>query len=181
MTIARRLGALLAVPLVVLLGLAGLLFSELTLIESRTQFVSQVEIPALAMVGNVSRAFEQLRVQLRTHLLARTPAERARAVASFEAAGAAITRLLNDYLDDPSADDRGPLWRILTSNTRLTLGGGEPERMAPHRITNVFDPIWLGGGHSRAAFVLDCVGAPRGVKTGPDAAARSAARLLIER
>ena len=107
MTIARRLGVLVAVPLAALLGLAGLVFYELSLVESRSRFVAESQIPALAIVGNVSRTFEQLRVHMRTHLLARTPEERARAMAAFDSADTDITRLLNRYRDSIPSDGTG--------------------------------------------------------------------------
>jgi signal transduction histidine kinase/DNA-binding response OmpR family regulator/HAMP domain-containing protein len=107
LTIARRLSVLLAVPLAALLGLAGLLLYELSLIESRSQLVSESQIPALAIVGNVSRTFEQLRIHMRTHLLARTPEERARAMAAFDGGDADIRQLLDQYRDTIAADARG--------------------------------------------------------------------------
>jgi len=98
---------LLAVPLAALLGLAGLLLYELSLIESRSQLVSESQIPALAIVGNVSRTFEQLRIHMRTHLLARTPEERARAMAAFDGGEREIARFLDQYRDTIAADERG--------------------------------------------------------------------------
>ena len=107
MTIARRLMVLVAVPLVALMGLAGLVLYELSLVESRSRFVAESQIPALAIVGNLSRTFEQLRVEMRSHLLARTPEERARAIAAFDADDADIARLLDRYRDSIVSDEKG--------------------------------------------------------------------------
>ena len=68
MTIAKRLILLLAVPLLALLGLG--IFSRLQLanIEERSRFVAESQVESLAMLGNVSRSFAELRVYVRSHL-----------------------------------------------------------------------------------------------------------------
>ena len=69
MTIAKRLIVLLAVPLVALVGLG--VFTRLQLeIEARSRFVAESRIVALATLGNLSRSFAELRVNVRSYLLA---------------------------------------------------------------------------------------------------------------
>ena len=76
MTIAKRLVLLLAVPLLVLAGLGVFTWSQLTTIETRSRFVAELQVPSLAALGNISRAFAELRVHLRNHVLATSEAER---------------------------------------------------------------------------------------------------------
>ena len=62
MTIAKRLVLLLAVPLLVLAGLGVFIRVKLTSIETRSRFVADMQIPSLALLGNISRTFGELRV-----------------------------------------------------------------------------------------------------------------------
>ena len=82
MTIAKRLIILLAVPLVALVGLGVFTRLQLAQIEARSRFVAESRIVALATLGNLSRSFAELRVNVRSHLLATTDAERAAARAA---------------------------------------------------------------------------------------------------
>jgi signal transduction histidine kinase/CheY-like chemotaxis protein/HAMP domain-containing protein len=99
MTIAKRLTFLLAVPLVALLSLG--VFSRLYLarIEARSRLVADSRIVALATLGNLSRSFAELRVNVRAHLLAETEAQRAAAKAAFDDDERDVTRLLQQYAD----------------------------------------------------------------------------------
>ena len=65
MTIARRLILLLGVPLVVLIGLGIFTRHQLDRIEERSRFVAESRITALATIANLTRQFEQLRVDAR--------------------------------------------------------------------------------------------------------------------
>ena len=64
MTIAKRLIFLLAVPLMALLGLGIFARVQLARIEERSRFVAESRIVALATLGNVSRNFAELRVNM---------------------------------------------------------------------------------------------------------------------
>ena len=68
---------LVAVPLVALLSLGVFIRFQLADIETRSRFVAESRIAALATLGNLSRGFAELRVNMRSHLLATTPADRA--------------------------------------------------------------------------------------------------------
>ena len=52
---------------------------QLVRIEDRTRFVAESRVVALARLGDISRSFAELRVNLRSHLLATDDAARARA------------------------------------------------------------------------------------------------------
>src|SRR4051812_3399377 len=88
MTIAKRLILLLAVPIVALLALAIFTRLKLHQVEDRSQFVARSRINALATIGNLSRAFADLRVEGRDFLLARDIAGRDSALVKFEASEA---------------------------------------------------------------------------------------------
>ena len=70
MTIAKRLSILLGVPLVALVGLGLFTRFQLSKIEAQSRFVAEMQIPSLAMLGDLSRDFVDLRVQVRNFLLA---------------------------------------------------------------------------------------------------------------
>ena len=94
MTIAKRLIILLAVPLVALVGLGLFIRSQLAEIESRSRFVSESQIPSLAVLGNLSRSFAELRVNVRSYLLATNEAGRTEARSAFAVGEAEVNRLL---------------------------------------------------------------------------------------
>ena len=107
MTIARRLVVLLAVPLVALLGLAAFTRLQLSQIEARSRFVAESRIVALATLGNLSRHFSELRVNVRSHLLATNDAQRAAARALFDDDERDVNRLLQEYSDRLVLGDKG--------------------------------------------------------------------------
>src|SRR5262245_23767662 len=107
MTIARRLILLLTVPLVALVGLGVFTRWQLSKIEESTRFVAETRIAALATLGNLSRGFAEMRVDVRSYLLATTEAQRAAARAAFEEDERDVSRLLQHYADDLVASNQG--------------------------------------------------------------------------
>jgi signal transduction histidine kinase/CheY-like chemotaxis protein len=99
MTIAKRLIFLLAVPLVALLALGVFTRLQLSRIEAQSRFVAESRIVALATLGNLSRGFAELRVNVRSYLLATTPEGRIRDRAAFDEDEGDVTRLLREYAD----------------------------------------------------------------------------------
>ena len=99
MTIASRLFVLVTVPLAALVGLGVFTGLQLTKIEQRSRFVSESRIAALATLGNLSRAFAEVRVNLRSHMLATTDQQRAAARARFDEDERDVGRLLQTYAD----------------------------------------------------------------------------------
>ena len=79
MTIARRLMILLAVPLLILIGIGIITRQQMARIEERTRFVAESRVVALARLGNISRTFAELRVNVRSFLLATEESARAAA------------------------------------------------------------------------------------------------------
>ncbi len=126
MTIAKRLIVLLAVPLLILLGIGLFTRYELLRIEDRTRYLAETRVVALARLGDIARTVAELRVNLRSHLLATTQDGRAAARALFDEDQAELTRLLRDYADKriTSEQDR----RLLNDYRSLSqewLGGAE--------------------------------------------------------
>ncbi len=97
MSIAQRLALLLAVPLVALLGIGVFMRFQLDQVQDRTRFVSKSRIAALVTLGNLSRSFTEMRVDVRGFLLATSPARRDAARRDFEADEAEVNRLLREY------------------------------------------------------------------------------------
>ena len=99
MTIAKRLIILLTVPLAALVGLGIFTRLQLERIEERSRFVAESRIVALATLGNLSRSFAELRVNLRSHLLATTDAQRADARRQFDDDEQYVARRMQEYAD----------------------------------------------------------------------------------
>ena len=106
MTIAKRLIILLAVPLLVLVGLGIFVSVQLTSIESRSRFISQEQIPSLAVMGNISRSFTEMRVNIRRFLMTQDPTEQARARKAIGVDRTEVNRLLEKYADSLVSDDK---------------------------------------------------------------------------
>jgi len=106
MTIARRIVLLAAATPLVLLALGVLNQTEIGGIETRSRFVSKKQIGSLSVLGNVSRTFEEMRVDLRDHLRAREPAARAAVRRAFETQRGELARLLQQYGDEFVSDDK---------------------------------------------------------------------------
>jgi signal transduction histidine kinase/DNA-binding response OmpR family regulator/HAMP domain-containing protein len=106
MTIAKRLVLLLAVPLLALVGLGVFTRLQLTTIETRSRFVADLQIPSLALLGNISRTFGELRVHVRNHVLATSEAERVSVRSTFDRDEAELSRLLDQYERNLISDDR---------------------------------------------------------------------------
>jgi two-component system sensor histidine kinase/response regulator len=107
MSIAKRLVLLLALPLVALMAFGVLARIQLSKVEERSRFVSESRIDALATIGNLSRSFAELRVHVRSHLLATNEAQRAAARSSFDKFGKEMLRLLQHYADHLVVSDQG--------------------------------------------------------------------------
>jgi two-component system sensor histidine kinase/response regulator len=107
MTIAKRLILLLTVPLITLFGLGVFTRLQLAQVEDRSQFVARSRIDALATIGNLSRAFADLRVEARDFLLARDREGREAARLRFEKSEADLHRLQNEYADHLIFSEQG--------------------------------------------------------------------------
>ena len=105
MTIARRLIILAAVPLMVLLGLGFLSWNQLARVETRTRY-AELQVQSLAALGNISRQLTEMRVSVRSYLLARDSGERSNAKAALDESKAALARLLQNYGDELISDAR---------------------------------------------------------------------------
>src|SRR6185295_6118034 len=99
MTIGKRLLLLLAVPLIALIGFGVFARIQLSRIEERSRFVSESQLAAVAVLGNISRSFAEIRVNLRSFLLAADGRQRAEARAAFDEDERVLTRLLQEYGD----------------------------------------------------------------------------------
>src|SRR5262245_57943565 len=99
MTIGRRLILLVAVPLVAILAFGAFNHYQFTAIKEHNRFLAQAQIPSLAALGNISRGFSEMRVNVRSHLLATRPEDQAKARRMFEEDEADVSRLLQQYGD----------------------------------------------------------------------------------
>lgn len=104
MTIAKRMLILLAVPLLVLVGLGIFVRMQLARIEVHSRFMAESQIVSLAVLGNISRSFTELRVNVRSYLLSTDKAD--------------VTRLLRQYSGSLVTDDRDR--RLLNEDRTLS-------------------------------------------------------------
>jgi PAS domain S-box-containing protein len=105
MTIGKRLIVLLAVPLVGLLALGILAWVQLSKIEERSRFVAESQLASVAVLGNISRHFSEMRVNLRSFLLATDPPHRAAARDLFDEDDRELTQLLQQFGDSFVTDE----------------------------------------------------------------------------
>ena len=106
MTIAKRLIILLAVPLLAILGLGVLSALQLSELANRSRYVAEKQIPSLASLGNVTRTFVNLRINVRDHLLTTNPSERAKAHSEFDQNELRLTQLLSQYAGTLVSDEK---------------------------------------------------------------------------
>src|SRR5262245_50272294 len=106
MNIAKRLVLLLAVPLLAFLVIGGILDLQLHTIEDHGKYVAGLQLPSVAVIGNITRKHAELRVDLRDYLLAPGDQERAKALAAFRANEVELNRLLDQYADTLISDER---------------------------------------------------------------------------
>ena len=106
MTIATRLVLLLAVPLLALVALGVFTRWQLATIETQSRFVADLQVPSLATLGNISRTFAELRVQVRNHVLATSETERQGVRSTYERLETELGRLLDHYESNLVSDDR---------------------------------------------------------------------------
>jgi len=126
MTIARRLILLLAVPLVVLVGLGVFMTLQLSRIEARGQFVAEDQIGSLAALGHIARNNGELRISLRSNVLASDGEGQKKARAAFEASSAEISRRFRQYSDTLVSDAQdGRMLEQYRSLLREWLAGAE--------------------------------------------------------
>jgi methyl-accepting chemotaxis protein len=105
MTIARRLAILLAVPLLALIALGLFAYLELNSIEAQARYVVEKQVESLTTLGHISREINEMRVHLRSQLLAETPAARIEARGDFDTQSAGLASHLRIYADQLITDD----------------------------------------------------------------------------
>ncbi len=126
MTIAKRLTLLVALPLAALLGLGIFTRLQLSDVERHTRVVSETQIPSIAMLGNISRTFSELRVNVRSFLLATNDDQRAISQKMFDQDEAALGKFLNDYGDNMISDDKDRrLYRDYSNSSQQWILGSK--------------------------------------------------------
>ncbi len=106
MTIAKRLLFLLAVPLVALMALGIFTRFQLSRVETQTRFIAVTQIGSLAALGNISRTLPELRVNVRSYLLATNQEQQASARSAFDAGDKKLDQLLREYGDTLISDEQ---------------------------------------------------------------------------
>ena len=107
MTIAKRLMILLAVPLLIFLAIGIITRRELGQIEEKTRFMAESRITALARLGEISRSFAEMRVNVRSFILAPSPSAQSAARSAYEANRDEMNQLLEEYASKRVTGDQG--------------------------------------------------------------------------
>src|SRR4051812_17603135 len=94
---AKRPVPLLLVPLLALAGLALFGRQQLSTVEQRSRFVAESRIAALATLGQLTRAVQEMRVEVRTYILAEDAQGRTESRARFEQQRGLVQSLLDKY------------------------------------------------------------------------------------
>jgi len=108
---------LLAVPLVGLVGLGAFVRSQIAVIEAMTRYVVDLQIESLVTLGEISRCGSEMRVHIRTYLLADGEASQNRAEADLRQNQAKLNDLLGTYADRLISSEKDR--RLLTEYREL--------------------------------------------------------------
>ncbi len=132
MTIAKRLLVLLAVPVFALLALGLFTRLQLSRIEGQSRFVAESRVEALVTLGSLSRSFSEVRIAVRSHLLATNEAQRAVARGDFTRYQQEVSRLLQKYADGLVVTKQGGqlLSQYRTLSTEWLAGAKEAMLLA---------------------------------------------------
>jgi CHASE3 domain sensor protein len=107
MTIAKRLILLVTAPLLILLGIWAITRVQMIHVEERMRFVAESRVVALARLGDISRSFAEMRINVRSFVLATNLSAQAEARKDYDEDRADLDRLLADYADKRVTSDRG--------------------------------------------------------------------------
>src|SRR4051812_35556814 len=97
MNIAQRLALLLAVPLVALVAVGVFLHFQLLEIERDGRHVSEKQIPSVAAIGHITRAYGELRVDARDYVFALEKNQRDTALTHFDGVELRLNGLFEQY------------------------------------------------------------------------------------
>jgi PAS domain S-box-containing protein len=106
MTIARRLMILLAVPLLILVVLGVFVRIQLTQIDEQSRFLAEMQIASVGEVGTITRSFSEMRINVRSFVLATNAAHQAEARVRFDEDRATLAASLERYGRELISDDR---------------------------------------------------------------------------
>ena len=106
MTIARRLTLLVALPLLVLIALGIFSGIQLARIEVNSRFLSETQVQSLAVLGDISRSFAEMRVNLRSFILAEDKERRARSESLYREDKGQLEKDLAHYGDSLISDEK---------------------------------------------------------------------------
>jgi PAS domain S-box-containing protein len=98
---------LLMVPLLAMAGLGVFGHQQLSTVEQRSRFVAESRIAALVTIGQLARAFEELRVEVRNYVLAEDVQGRSESRARFDRQIGLVQSLLDTYERDLVFSDEG--------------------------------------------------------------------------
>ena len=156
MTIGKRLIALLAVPLIGLLALGILARVQLSTIEKRSRFVAESQLASVAVLGNISRHFAEIRVNLRSFLLATDQPHQSAALKAFDEDDRELTQFLQQFSDSFVTDAHNR--RLLDDFRTLRQQYMQEARQAM--------ALAQSGRHDAARAYLETTISPLGVSLG---------------
>ncbi len=96
-----------AVPFLILIGIWVITRAQMIRVEERIRFVAESRVVALARLGDISRTFSEMRVNLRTFLLATNGAGQSAARVLYDEDVVDLNRMLTDYADKRITGEQG--------------------------------------------------------------------------
>src|SRR4051812_37976617 len=106
MNIAQRLALLLAVPLVALVAVGVFLHLQLLDIERHGRQLAELQMPSVAAIGHITRAYGELRVNARDYVYALEKPQRETARTHFDEAEVRLNGLFERYAARLIGDER---------------------------------------------------------------------------
>src|SRR3954454_6276823 len=97
MTIATRVNLLLAVPLLAVVALVVYFTTQLERIESNTRDIAVTQVRSLTAVGNITRSQAEMRVNVRSYLLANEEKKQTEAQTTYRTYKEALLETLVAY------------------------------------------------------------------------------------
>ncbi|MFT3685684.1 MAG: response regulator [Phycisphaerales bacterium] len=151
MTIGKRLTFLLALPLACLVGLAAHNWFQSQELEHQTRSLTDTQVGSLSVIGQISRALDDRRLNLRKCVSSADAAECDRSRQLFNTGGGDLERLFQRYgekfvsneedgrvFEDVRAQARR--WEGLAASVLGNVDAGQRD-IAAHRLTNEIVPI----------------------------------------
>jgi len=95
-----------AAPILIVAGLGGINVYQLHTIDTKTRFIAEKQVESMAVLGEVARVTNEMRIGLRDHFLSQNASEHTSGAAHLTENSEALTKLLARYGDALISDEK---------------------------------------------------------------------------